>query len=116
MTTTRAAARIHLDGAECARLTSLMELVGRRWASVILFAVGAGAERFTQIESAIDGLSARMLAVRLRDLERGGLVDRVVTPTTPVSITYHLTTNGREMLASLQAMGRVVRSSTPDAG
>ena len=93
-----------------------MELVGRRWASVILFALAAGAERFTQIESAIDGLSARMLSVRLRDLERGGLVDRVVTPTTPVSVTYRLTPSGREMLGSLQAMGRVVRSSTSDTG
>ena len=115
MTATRVP-RIHLDEAECARVTELMELIGRRWASLILVAVGAGAERFTQIEQAVEGLSSRMLAVRLRDLEGGGLVERVVTPTTPVSITYRLTANGREMVRSLQAMGRVVRGSEPAAG
>lgn len=111
---TNRAPRIHVDEAECTRVAGLMELVGRRWASVVLVAMGAGAERFTQIEQAVEGLSSRMLALRLRDLEQGELVERVVTPTTPVSITYHLTPRGQEMLRSLQAMSRVVRGPEPD--
>lgn len=84
----------------------VMEVVGRRWASGILLAVGRGSERFSQIQADVDGLSSRMLTVRLRDLESAGLVRRVVTPTTPVSVRYGLTEQGRELLISLQPIAR----------
>jgi DNA-binding HxlR family transcriptional regulator len=43
-----------------------------------------------------------MLALRLRELEQAGLVDRVIVPTMPVSIRYQLTPQGRDLLTSLQ--------------
>jgi DNA-binding HxlR family transcriptional regulator len=45
-----------------------------------------------------------MLAARLKELEQIGLVDRVVEPTTPVSVRYHLTARGRDLVASLQPL------------
>ena len=44
-----------------------------------------GANRFTEIVVRVDGLSDRMLAARLEELEQIGLIDRIVEPTTPVS-------------------------------
>jgi DNA-binding HxlR family transcriptional regulator len=35
-----------------------------------------------------------------------GLVDRIVEPTTPVSVRYRLTERGRELLAALQPLAR----------
>lgn len=100
------AAALHIDDEECRRIAGVMEIVGRRWSSGILLALGRGAERFSEIEHRVQGLSGRMLSVRLRELEAAGLIDRVVEPTTPVSIFYRLTARGVELLRSLQPMAR----------
>ncbi|WP_428963064.1 winged helix-turn-helix transcriptional regulator [Micromonospora fluostatini] len=97
---------LHIDDDECRRLAGVMEIVGRRWASGILLALGLGAERFTEIEHRVQGLSGRMLTVRLRDLENAGLVDRIVEPTMPVSVRYRLTERGVELLRALQPIAR----------
>ncbi len=82
-----------------------MELIGRRWAGVILMAMMSGVERFSDLVSAIPGLSDRMLSERLKDLESEGLVQRVVIPEMPVRVEYHLTEKGR-------ALGGVVEAVT----
>lgn len=92
-----------------------MEIVGKRWSSGILLALGMGAERFTEIERRVEGLSGRMLSVRLRDLESAGLVERLVEPTTPVSVRYRLSERGMELLRSLQPMARYARRWEPPA-
>lgn len=99
---------LRIDDEECRRLLGVMEVVGRRWASGILLALGTGAERFTEIEHRVLGLSGRMLTVRLRDLEAAGLVERLVEPTIPVSIRYRLSERGLDLLRSLQPLARYV--------
>lgn len=79
-------------------------MVGRRWSGAILLTIGRGVERFTDIEHGIQGLSGRMLTVRLRELENSGLVARDVTPTMPVSIRYRLTERGTDLFRSLQPL------------
>jgi DNA-binding HxlR family transcriptional regulator len=91
---------------ECRRASAIVERVGRRWNSAILLALARGATRFSEIIARVDGLSDRMLAARLKELEQMGLVDRIVEPTTPVSVRYRLTERGRELLASLQPLVR----------
>ena len=91
-----------VDDEECHQAAEILEIVGKRWSSGILLAMARGAERFTDITATVRDLSARMLAVRLRELEQAGLVDRVIIPTMPVSIRYQLTPQGRDLLASLQ--------------
>ena len=93
-----------IDDDECRRATAIVEQLGRRWSSGILLALARGASRFTEIVARVDGLSDRMLAARLKELERTGLVDRIVEPTTPVSVRYRLTARGRDLLASIQPL------------
>jgi DNA-binding HxlR family transcriptional regulator len=104
---------LRIDDEECRRLAGVMEIVGKRWSSGILLALGMGAERFTEIERRVEGLSGRMLSVRLRDLESAGLLERLVEPTTPVSVRYRLSDRGVELLRSLQPMARYVRRWEP---
>ncbi len=94
----------HIDDEECRRTAGIVERVGRRWNSGILLAVARGASRFTEIVARVDGLSDRMAAARLKELEQLGLIDRIVEPTTPVSVRYHLTVRGQDLLASLQPL------------
>ena len=93
-----------IDDEECRRTAGIVERVGRRWNSGILLAVARGASRFTEIVARVDGLSDRMAAARLKELEQLGLIDRIVEPTTPVSVRYRLTVRGQDLLASLQPL------------
>lgn len=104
---------LRIDDEECRRIAGVMEIVGRRWSSGILLALGTGAERFTEIERRVQGLSGRMLSVRLRELEAAGLVVRAVEPTTPVTISYRLSERGVELLRALQPMARYARRWEP---
>jgi hypothetical protein len=45
-----------------------------------------------------------LAAARLKELEQLGLIDRIVEPTTPVSVRYRLTVRGQDLLASLQPL------------
>lgn len=112
---TRQRQPLRIDDEECQRLAAVMEIVGKRWSSGILLALGMGAERYTEIERRVQGLSGRMLTVRLRELEDAGLVERTVEPTTPVSVRYHLSERGMELLRSLQPMAQYVRRWEPPA-
>jgi DNA-binding HxlR family transcriptional regulator len=104
-----------VDDEQCRRATSIVELVGRRWSSGILLALSRGATRFSEIVATVDGLSDRMLAVRLKELEHGGLIDRVVEPTVPVTVRYRLSPRGRDLLAALQPLQQYGQRWEPQA-
>jgi DNA-binding HxlR family transcriptional regulator len=93
-----------IDDEECIRPASILEFVGRRWVGGIMLALGRGATRFGEIQRLVRGLSSRMLAVRLRELEVNGLVERIVEPTIPVSVRYRLTPRGDDLLRALQPL------------
>jgi len=96
---------IHLiDDAACRRFLSSVELVGKRWSSGVLLAIARGATRFTEIVATVPGLSDRLLAQRLKELEESGLVRREVIATTPVQIRYALTEAGLDLMQSLQPL------------
>lgn len=82
----------------------MLEFVGRRWTGAIMLALARGASRFGEVEAAVDGLSARMLTARLRELETHGIVEREVIPTTPVQVRYRLTARGGDLLAAMQPL------------
>jgi len=95
-----------IDDDECRRAAGTVELIGRRWSSAIMLGIARGAARFSEILGSVSGLSDRMLALRLRELEHAGLIDRVVEPTTPVTVRYVLTAQGRDLLTALQPLVR----------
>jgi DNA-binding HxlR family transcriptional regulator len=87
----------------CPAYTRTIETIGRRWTGAILRAMLAGSSRFSEILGQVPGLSDRLLSERLRELEAEGIVERQVTPSTPVRIDYVLTEKGR-------SLGTVIRS------
>ncbi|MES2169432.1 MAG: helix-turn-helix domain-containing protein [Actinomycetota bacterium] len=93
-----------INDEQCRRFSSSIELIGKRWSSGILLAIVRGAERFSEILVSVEGLSDRLLAQRLKELEATGLVQREVLATTPVQVRYHATERGSDLLASLQPL------------
>ncbi|MDQ4145495.1 MAG: helix-turn-helix transcriptional regulator [Actinomycetota bacterium] len=87
----------------CPAYTRAIEIIGRRWTGAIVRSMLAGRTRFSEILAAVPGLSDRLLSERLKELEAEGIVQRSVTPCTPVRIEYSLTEKG-------QALGSVVHA------
>ncbi|HEV8574225.1 MAG TPA: helix-turn-helix domain-containing protein [Dehalococcoidia bacterium] len=94
----------------CPAYHRAVELIGRRWTGAILRALLADVTRFNEIAAAVPGLSDRMLAERLKELESEGLVLRTVTPCTPVLIEYRLTEKGRGLDSVVQAVAHWVET------
>jgi DNA-binding HxlR family transcriptional regulator len=88
----------------CRVINSILARVGHKWTMLVMLALSGKPQRFNDIIRAITGISARVLSLVLRDLERDGLVDRQVTPSTPPRVDYALTPRGAEMLEIVQQM------------
>jgi DNA-binding HxlR family transcriptional regulator len=89
---------------ECRVFRHAAELTGKKWSAAILLAMEQGAERFSDIRASVDGLSDRLLTLRLRELEQHGLVHRTVIPTVPTQVHYGLTPAGSELIGILQPL------------
>lgn len=94
----------HPNERHCSNFQRAVELVGRRWNGAILFAASRGASRYREFLASIPGLSERLLAQRLRELEEAELVSRTVSPTVPVQVRYSLTNRGQELIDAMQPL------------
>jgi len=83
---------------------NLLDQIGDKWTVLILMSLAAAPRRFAAINRAIPDISKRMLTQTLRDLERNGLISRVVFPTKPPSVEYSLTPLGESLLVPLSAL------------
>jgi DNA-binding HxlR family transcriptional regulator len=96
------------DGAQrprvCPDFHAAVELIGRRWAGAILWALADGPAFFADIAAAVPGLSDRLLSRRLRELEAEGLVERSVHPGAPARVSYALTEKGRALEPTLREL------------
>jgi DNA-binding HxlR family transcriptional regulator len=90
-----------VPGEFCPYFQQAVELIGRRWTGAVLRALLLGTRRFSRLEQAVPEISARALALRLRELEAAGLVVRGVDPEGPVRVTYTLTKKGRALGGAL---------------
>ena len=61
-------------------------------------------KRFSALNKAVGDISKRMLTQTLRALQRDGLVERTVYPTTPPRVDYRLTDLGRSALVPLAGL------------
>ncbi|MEG3164668.1 winged helix-turn-helix transcriptional regulator [Sphingomonas sp. PB2P19] len=83
-----------------------MELVGERWALLIVRELMFGPRRFGELRAGLPGVSANVLTQRLTGLERAGIVARRQLPP-PASVqAYALTPWGLESEAAIRALGR----------
>jgi DNA-binding HxlR family transcriptional regulator len=78
----------------------------RRWLIQVVVAAHSGALRFNEFGASVVGISPRMLASRLRDLEQAGLVERVVIPDSPPGVEYRLTARGHALGPLVEALRR----------
>ncbi|MFI7272650.1 winged helix-turn-helix transcriptional regulator [Streptomyces sp. NPDC049879] len=87
----------------CALARSL-DTVGDRWSLLIARELLAGPLRYTDLWTDLPGISTDMLASRLRDLERDGVVSRRKLPPPATGSAYELTERGGALLPVLTAL------------
>jgi DNA-binding HxlR family transcriptional regulator len=104
-----------VDVAEC-HLREVLDRVGDKWSVLVIYLLGDGRRRFTELLRSIDGISQRMLTVTVRGLERDGLVTRTVHPVVPPRVDYSLTTLGRTLLEAIQPLMEWSIAHTEDIG
>ena len=83
-----------------------LDLVGERWAMLVVRELMLGAKRFGDIKDGLPGISANVLSHRLDELERAGLVTRRKLPKPAAVWVYDLTDWARELEAIMQLFGR----------
>ncbi|MAP19275.1 MAG: transcriptional regulator [Aurantimonas sp.] len=92
-----------------------MDLLGERWALLVVRELMWGPRRFSDLRSALPGLSANVLTQRLEGLEAAGVLLRRKLPPPAASQVYELTEWGYECEPIFQALGRwAVRSPAHD--
>ncbi|TFI57671.1 transcriptional regulator [Sphingomonas parva] len=94
-----------------------LDLVGERWALLVIRELMLGPKRFGDLRADLPGISANVLTQRLEGLEQAGvLVRRRLAPPATVQV-YELTPWGYEAEPIFQALGRwAARSPSHDPG
>jgi len=87
------------------RAREVLQRVGDKWSMYVIDLLGQGTMRFSELHRSIDGITARMLTVTLRGLERDGVVTRTIHPVIPPRVEYDLTPMGQTLL---DAIGQLV--------
>ena len=85
-------------------LSRALDVIGERWSALIVRELLAGPRRYTDLHADLPGVSTDVLAARLKEMERDGLVARRRLPAPAAAAVYELTPRGRDLLPALTAL------------
>jgi len=85
-------------------VTTAVELVGERWAMLIVRDLLVGPRRYTDLKQGLPKIPTNILSRRLKELQEGGVVRRV--PLMNCGLVYELTPYGRQLEPIVLALGR----------
>jgi DNA-binding HxlR family transcriptional regulator len=85
-------------------ITTAVELVGERWAMLIIRDLLVGPRRYTDLKQGLPRIPTNILSTRLKELQAGGVVRRV--PLMNCGLVYELTPYGRALEPIMLAIGR----------
>ena len=88
-------------------LAQCMAIIGGAWTANIIWYLSSGPRRFNELRHDLTGISAKVLTTRLRELTNRGVAIREVKPTSPPSVEYSLSDEGKELLPAIIAIVKV---------
>ncbi len=83
-------------------ILSTFYFLGGRWKVAILWNLAKGPVRFSEFQTALMGVSEKMLAQQLKELERDGFVCKTIFAEVPLRTEYNLTELGQSLMPVLQ--------------
>ena len=91
-------------------LEAIMNVLGGKWRSLILWQLFHTKLRFTEIQKTVPEISKKVLSEHLKVLERNDLIIRTVYPTVPPQVEYEITELGKSLatiLNQLEEWGKI---------
>lgn len=89
-----------------------LEVIGERWALLVVRELMLGARRFSDVRTALPGISAKVLTERLTALEAAGVLARRTMPPPGKAQVYELTPWGLAAEPLIQELGRWAAQSS----
>ena len=86
-------------------LARALDLVGGRWALLVVRDLLTGPKRFTELQEGLHGIPTNVLTSRLRELEEVGIVERRVRAHPGGGVDYALTEYGLELEQPVLQLG-----------
>lgn len=85
-------------------IETVIYVLGGKWKPTILWLLLDSAKRFSELEKRIPGISQKMLAQHLRELENDWLITRTIYPSVPPKVEYALSGYGETLIPVMQTM------------
>ena len=93
------------DQMKCCPVDNTFKIMGKKFTVHILRnIVMLKQTRFNQFLESIEGINPKTLSVRLREMEKSGLISRKIYPETPIRIEYTVTEKGNALTPILEQM------------
>lgn len=81
-----------------------MEIIGGKWQTMMIYHLKDGAVRSSDLQRSLIGISNKMFTQVVRELERNGIVERIVYPVVPPKVEYKLTKVGETVIPLIMEM------------
>ncbi|HYK93391.1 MAG TPA: helix-turn-helix domain-containing protein [Thermoplasmata archaeon] len=93
------------------------DALGKKWTLPLIGVLGnRETNRFSEIVAALEGVGAKALSDRLRELQSLGLVDRTVYAEVPARVEYRLTNRGTQLRRALVPLLEWAARDDPSGG
>ncbi|NYE71669.1 winged helix-turn-helix transcriptional regulator [Microlunatus parietis] len=107
--------RLRSYGQYCG-LAHALEIVGERWALLIIRDLVLGPKRFTDLRTGLPRIPTNVLSARLKELESAGVVRRRTMPRPSAAVVYELTDYGAQLEDIVLRLGRWGASTLGEPG
>ncbi len=81
-------------------IVGMLGALSQRWSLIIIFLLYMKTLSFNELREMLPGISSRTLTDKLRMLEKNAILNRSVTSSGPIRVSYSLTLRGREIALS----------------
>jgi DNA-binding HxlR family transcriptional regulator len=78
--------------------------IGGRWKPAILWRLYNGKMRYSELRDSIPNVTERMLVLQLREMEKDGLIKRIVYAEVPPRVEYEMTEKGNSLRPILRSL------------
>ncbi len=98
-------ARVRRQGVYHCGIDAAMDVIGGKWKVLILWELDSRPRRFGELRRLLPGITEKVLASHLRELEQDAIVLRRVYDEVPPHVEYSLTERGTSLNRALQPLG-----------
>jgi len=84
----------------------VLEIGLNKWSMPLLFLMGKGPQRFSDMKGALPAITSRALALALKDLQSARLVDRTVIDDYPPATSYSLQPNAIQLAQNIERLAK----------